>query len=417
MTSPISHDETQRTPVIERTSWGAVGAAVIATFSAVTPGFTVGALTDLVTKDLGINTSILGVALACFFAFTAIGSPFSVKLAELLSPAIQLAISTFTAGLVMFGIGGVSQVGICVLLLIIGGWANSLVQPAVGNILSTVPHRRLSFTSGLIQAALGAGTLPAFLLLRFVAAPYGWRASFRVGGALVLLSTIVVFALARRNRTNVVLCKPDSSKTKKYPVPAGVRPLYFWSLGATFGTVGVTGISSFFIPIATGQGYSTSVAASLALAISGLAALTRIVAGLIADRRPDANIVFVIWMMLVGVVGLLAVSFHVPSLFLVGSFVLVIGLFGWNGLLVAAAVRLLPGSSAKILGWLQIGFFAGATLAPMVFGILMSAMGIRWALVTAAACEIVGALLIILGEKFRRKSQLSVLETSTREVP
>lgn len=62
MTSPISHDETQRIPVIKRTFWGPVAAAVTATFAAVTPGFTVGALTDLIMKDLGINTGILGVA-------------------------------------------------------------------------------------------------------------------------------------------------------------------------------------------------------------------------------------------------------------------------------------------------------------------------------------------------------------------
>ncbi|WP_147512786.1 MFS transporter [Brevibacillus massiliensis] len=164
-----------------------------------------------------------------------------------------------------------------------------------------------------------------------------------------------------------------------------------------------------------GLGYSVSTAASLALAMCGSAALIRIVAGIIADQRPYANIVIVIAMMLLGMVGLIIVSFHVTSLFLAGAFALVVGLFGWNGLLVAAAIRLIPGNSAKILGWIQAGYFTGATLAPMVFGALMSAAGIKWALLTTAACVFVGAILIMYGEMLRRNG-LGVRETSTTEV-
>ncbi|WP_156418670.1 hypothetical protein [Lentibacillus amyloliquefaciens] len=125
-------------------------------------------------------------------------------------------------------------------------------------------------------------------------------------------------------------------------------------------------------------------------------------AGFIADQRPDINVLFVIGMMLLGMLGLVLISFHVPSLFLLGSFVTVIGLFGWNGLLVAAAIRLLSVSPVKILGWLQMGFFMGAALAPMVFGILMSTLGVRWAIIITAVCAVIGALMILYGEILRR---------------
>lgn len=257
----------------ERTSWGPVVAAVIATFATVTPGFAVGAFTDLITRDLGTNTEIIGFAIACFFAFTAAGSPFSVKLAEHLAPASQLALSTFIAGLVMLSMGGVTRVGICVLLLIIGGLANFLVQPAIGNILKIVPQNRVSFVSGLVQGALGAGTFPSFLLLRFVAVPYGWRSAFMVGGAFLSLLAGIVYTLARGHGTSILLDGQDGSKLAKPLAVTGIRTLYLWSLGAAFGTVGVTGISTFFVPLATDQGFSISIAASLALAISGLAAV------------------------------------------------------------------------------------------------------------------------------------------------
>jgi len=89
----------------------------------------------------------------------------------------------------------------------------------------------------------------------------------------------------------------------------------------------------------------------------------------------------------------------------IATFAVVFGLFGWNGLLVAASIRLLPGSAAKTLGWLQVGFFTGATIAPMIFGVLINAVGVRGTLLTAAACAIAGAFAIMLGEIFRRPNQ------------
>ncbi len=388
-----------------RTYWKSVIAAVIATFAAVTPVFTVGALTSSITKSLRINTETLGIALACFFAFTAIGSPFSTRVTQRLTPVLQLTISTFLAGFGLIGLSGISHIGLCILLLIVSGFANSLVQPAVGRILSAVPKYRLSFKSGLVQAALGAGTLPAFLLLQYVAEPYGWRAAFKVGGVIVLLSSIVVFVLVCRSGTKFVTKATDAFCQMKELNRSVTRSLRFWTLGAALGTVGVTGISSFLIPIAIYQGFSISIAASLALTISGLVALNRIVVGLVSDKYPNYNIIQIVGMMLLGTTGLFMISFRVLSLFLAGSFVVVIGLFGWNGLLVATALRLLPISPEKILGWLQVGVFTGATMAPMVFGILMSVVGVQCAILATAVCAVVGAFMIMFGEICRRRKK------------
>lgn len=142
--------------------------------------------------------------------------------------------------------------------------------------------------------------------------------------------------------------------------------------------------------------------AATAAVIAPFAAVTP---GFIADRRPHVNVVLVIGTIFVGTVGLVMMSFRAPSLFLVGTFIVVIGLFGWNGLLVAASIRLLPGSPAKVLGWLQVGFFTGATMAPMVFGVLIRAVGVQGALVTAAVCASAGAIVIMSGEIIRRSDK------------
>jgi hypothetical protein len=286
-------------------------------------------------------------------------------------------------------LGAVSSLLALAALLAVGGTVNSMVQPAVGLILgSAVSPRRLSLASGLIQAALAAPPLSAGLLVRFLAQPYGWRAALSVGGALVALSALAsAFARDRsRSRKDSGISEPPATggENASLATPskaAGGRVLLLWSVGGALGTVGVTATAAFFVSIATRSGFPAATAGLLALCAGALAAIVRVGAGAIADLRPRANLPAVVGMMLSGSGGLAVIavglSMGTPATFLVGAVVLVAGLWGWNGLLIASAVRLLPGSPVRSLGALQVGFFSGATAAPLLFGVLSENMGVR----------------------------------------
>lgn len=397
-----------------QTRWTAVVAAVVATLAAVTPAFTAGALTGPITDDLEVSSASFGLALALFFAATALGSPVSARLAEHLGAAPQFGIATVLAGAVMAGIGAVSSLAALALLLTIGGLANSLVGPAAGLVLgSVVSERRLSLASGLVQAALAAPPLSAGLVVRFLAEPYGWRLAFPVGGALVALSAgacVLARGLApdwRREDSGVtgspVVGPEDAPGTAFKASATGRGVLLLWALGASFGTVGVTATASFLVPIATTGGFPVATAGLLALAAGAIAAIVRVGAGLLADLRPRANLVAVSGMMLAGGAGLAVMALGTPQTFLAGILVVVVGLWGWNGLLVASAVRLLPGSPARSLGVLQVGFFSGATAAPLLFGTLSEAVGVGGALLALAASAAAAALAIAAGELRRRR--------------
>lgn len=381
--------------------------------AAVTPAFAAGALTGPITQELGASAAVFGIALAGFFAFTAMGSPLSARFAERLGAAPQLALAAVLAGAVMVGLGFVSSMPALAALLALGGLANSMVQPAVGRILgSEVSPKRLSLASGLVQAALAAPPLSAGLLVRFLAEPHGWRAALAVGGSLVALSALASGLVSDADRS-----APSEGDT---PRPSaedfGGRVLLLWALGAALGTVGVTATASFFVPIGTSSGLPAATAGLLAVAAGASAVSVRIVAGLFADRHPQANPAAVVGMMLVGSVGLTVLSFGTPAAFLIGALIVVGGLWGWNGLLVASAVRLLPGSPARTLGRLQVGFFSGATAAPLVFGVLSTRLGVGGALLAAAALATTGAGAVAAGEFHRRRAELECAKRSLEDL-
>lgn len=397
----------------EDTRWGAVAAATAATFAAATPAFTAGALSGRITSELGIGAASFGFALALFFAATALGSPISARIAERLGAAVQFATATVLAGTIMARLGTVSSLIALAALLAAGGLANSLVGPAAGLVLgSVVSDRRLFLASGLVQAALAAPPLSAGLLMRFLAEPYGWRAAFSAGGVLVVLSA-TASVLARKQGQIRKGSGPQGSTAYSgeiVPIPekmnAGAKiVLLLWALGAALGTIGVTATASFFVPIASASGFPVATAGLLVLAAGALAALVRIGAGMLADLRPRSNLAAVVGMMLAGGAGLLVMVVGNSGTFLVGIVVVVAGLWGWNGLLVASAVRLLPGGPARSLGVLQVGFFSGATAAPLVFGILSGVVGIGGALVAVAASAVAGAGAVAAGEFYRRSLQ------------
>lgn len=389
----------------QKTRWGAVAATVLATIASVTPAFAVGALVVPITSSLGTNAATFGFCLSGFFAFTAIGSPLSAGLAERIGAARQLAAATAAAGIVMAGCGFVSSVTALAALLAAGGLANSLVQPAAGLILgSKVSPGRLSLASGMMQAALAAPPLTAGLLVRFLAEPYGWRIALTVGGVLIVLSSCSALLVRREEAAHSA--RP-STRDKAVPSndtlsTVGHRILLLWSAGAALGTVGVTATASFFVPIAVGSGVTAAMGGLLALGAGALAAFTRVTVGLLADQRPRNNVIIVICMMLVGSVGLTIMSLTTTETFLIGIPLVVVGLWGWNGLMVASAVRLVPRRPARAVGSLQVGFFLGATAAPLLFGALSLVVGVKGALLVMAASAFVGASVVAVGELYLR---------------
>lgn len=146
------------------TRWGAVAAAVAATAAGATPAFTVGALTGPITATLGISNWTFGLALACFFAATAAGSPFAARPVERLGPAVAMGVAALAAGALMVLLAQPRSVVALGAMLAAAGLTNALVAPATGRVLGAeVAPERLSLSAGMVQASLFVAPLVAGL--------------------------------------------------------------------------------------------------------------------------------------------------------------------------------------------------------------------------------------------------------------
>jgi hypothetical protein len=138
-------------------------------------------------------------------------------------------------------------------------------------------------------------------------------------------------------------------------------------------------------------------------AASALAIVMRVTLGALGDLRPRSNPSIVASMMLMGSLGLIIISWGTPTTFVVGILLVVAGAWTWNGLLVASAIRLLPGTAARATGTLQVGFFSGATTAPLAFSALSTTLGVGNSLMIVAAVSLIGAGVVLVGTLLLRR--------------
>ncbi|MFG3439210.1 hypothetical protein ACGF0J_18355 [Nonomuraea sp. NPDC047897] len=107
-------------------------------------------------------------------------------------------------------------------------------------------------------------------------------------------------------------------------------------------------------------------------------------------------------MMLLGALGLPLIATGTPAGFVAGAVLAFSAGWGWTGLLLATTLRLVPGQAEQAGHTVQVGVYAGATVAPFAFGALSSAAGFTWAALAAAAAGLAGAVSITAGARLAR---------------
>jgi MFS family permease len=268
-------------------------------------------------------------------------------------------------------------------VLVAGGLGNGLVQPAAGLLIAAkAPARRRSLAAGLVGAALGAGTLVPGLLVALVVGPHGWRAAMLVAGVVALVP--VAFApLTRIPRVS----RPAGSRRSG----AGGAVLALWALAAALSAAGNNAVASYFVQLGTHSGMTSALAGNLLSASAVVAIAVRIAAGALTDRAPHRNPTVIAAMMLVGGVGLVLVAIGNPVAFALGALLAFSAGWGWTGLLLATALRLVPDRAENAGYIVQVGVYTGATVAPFTFGAASSAFGFPATTIAAAVAAVAAA--------------------------
>jgi predicted MFS family arabinose efflux permease len=395
MTTAAPRADEQTTVAVAR-PWPAITAAALTATVTVMPGFAVGAMATPIAADLHLSHTELGLAMSSFYAASALSSGLARRLAGRLATPLALAVPALITTVALLVVATAPNGAVLVGALIVAGAGNSLVQPAAARLIAArAPSHRRALASGMVGAALGASSLIPGLLVAFVVGPWGWRTAMLIASATALIPVI----LAPLTR-DVPSPTASGSPFRSTGGLRGVRAtLILWAAAAALSAAGNNAAASYFIQLAHQAGFASGTAGDLLSAAAILAVLVRLAAGVIADRAPRHNIATVAAMMVLGAIGLALIALGSPVSFLLGAILAFTAGWGWTGLLLATALRLVPDRAETAGHTVQVGVFTGATIAPYTFGALTSSLGFDTAALTTSAAALMGAALIVLGAK------------------
>jgi MFS family permease len=261
---------------------------------------------------------------------------------------------------------------------------------------------RLSTAIGIAYSAFGAGTVLFVPLVQYLVGEFDWRATYRVmGGALLLLAPLVVFALPWK----VFAAGQPGPRTEArqksgegWTLAAALRTPVFWGLVQVFFCTAagmfciVVQLVAFFVD----AGFSPLGAATAFGVVGLLSAVSVMGSGLASDRFGYRQTVTASFCGTVSGMLLLLAMTVAPSALLLALFVPVFGLcMGVRGPIVSSvSARYFAGPRvATIYGLIYASNAVGAALGAFAGGLLHDLTGgYRASLATALVLICLAAL-------------------------
>jgi MFS family permease len=382
---------------------GAILLAVAVATAGVVPAFLTGGLAVQIRAELGFGEGALGLAVAVFFATSALASVIFGRLVERVGSSLgmRLAAAVSAASLLAVSALAGSWWGL-VACLMLGGLGNSISHPATHLFLAReVPQSRQGLAFGVKQAAIPMATLLAGLAVPSAATTVGWRWAVAGGAALALCVALLVPRGGEKGIRHV-----KEARARDVPL----APLVLLALGIGLGSAAANPLGAFTVESAVAAGIEVG-AAGLLMALGSAAGVTvRVVVGYLADKLESGRLRIVAGMLGVGTVGFVLVASGVVPLLVFGVVLAFAAGWGWPGLFNFAIVKTNPRAPAAATGITQTGASSGAAAGPLAFGFVVegSSFGTAWLLYGALA--LVSAVTILVGRHMLLRARLTTPE-------
>jgi predicted MFS family arabinose efflux permease len=352
-------------------------------------------------RDLGIDTTSLGLILAGYFGLSSVIAMRGGRFVERVGWRRAVVVTSVVSAISLVAIALLARsVPTLVLGMLIGALANSTSQPA-GNdaIAAGVDRNRQGLAFGVKQAALPISTLIVGMSVGLFDRQWGWRAAFLCGAALALC--LAVTAGLRVLRESAELRRSAAAKPARSKVRHQVtRPLKLLSVGAGFGTAATISLGGFLPIYAVQRGLDAGSAGQLLALGSAIGVVSRVVSGVLADRRTGRHLIVVASMMGCGCLGLLVLALFgdAPAGLILGT-ALAFGLgWSWNGVFHLAVVRYATVPPPVATSAAQTAMNLGAAVGPAGFGALaVVSYTLAWSV--SALCLGVAAVLMICARR------------------
>lgn len=362
--------------------------------SAVMPVFLTGALAVQIRKDLNLSPSLLGTAVATFFAFAALSSYTAGRISHRTNGSRTMKICLIASSLTLFGIGTVARnYYVFLVFLAISGVINGSLQPPVNIFIShVIPKRRQGFAYGVKQAAVPMATLLAGLAVPLVALTIGWRFAYIGASPLgVILFFFVPKSVAPSSQSN--------QNVIPSPQRPSAAPIAMLALAMGLGTGAANSLGAFIVTSLVHSGWNPGMAGLLTVVGSAVGASARIGNGLLADKRRGRHFLFAAWSAVIGAFGYLMLMLGYGWL-VVPAIIISYGAgWGWNGLFIFGVVRNFTKFAGYATGTVQSGAYVGSVLGPLAFGIVVEKASYSAAWAMALCCSLAASGAILIGRR------------------
>ncbi len=330
-------------------------------------------LFPLMSRDLGVSYSALGLVMMLFFACSAVLQPMAGFLVDRVGGRGVLlgGVGLMTLGALLMSLAGGVPLLACGAMVM--GVGNSVFHPADFSILNgRVSKQNLgyAFSAHGVAGQLGFAAAPVFS--DAAAAIYGWHAALLAAagvGALVLLALLanshLLHAEAPPRRSQPLA--QDARVLRSFPVLVCFAFFAIW--GASY-----VGLSSFGIAAMQLQfGLGTTLAASAITAYMLGNAGGMLAGGVVAARAPRHDLVAV-GGLLVAALYVLPIAAGAVSGAALPAMLALTGFFAGvtypsRDLIVRAATP--PGAAGRVYGFVYSGLDVGSLTMPVFYGMLI----------------------------------------------
>jgi len=330
-------------------------------------------LFPLMSRELGVSFSALGVVMMLFFAVSALLQPFAGFVVDRIGGRGVLlgGVGLMTLGAVIMSLAGGAP--LLALGAVVMGVGNSVFHPADFSILNgrvSQPNLGYAFSAHGVAGQLGFAAAP--VCSAAVAALYGWHAALLAAAAV---GAVVLIALL----ANSHLLHAAPPPQRRQPMAQDARVLLSFPVLVCFAFFAIwgasyVGLSSFGIAAMQMQfGLSTALAASAISAYMLGNAGGMLAGGVVAARVPRHDLIAV-GGLLVAALFVLPIAAGAVSGAALPVVLALTGFFAGvtypsRDLIVRAATP--PGAAGRVYGFVYSGLDVGSLSMPVFYGMLI----------------------------------------------
>jgi MFS family permease len=375
------------------------------------PVFLVGALSVQIGQALGTGARPLSVAVAAYSFGAMISAVWLGKMAERFGGLRMMRVSSLLSAVTLLAIAVAARSwAVMAGMMVLAGLAAAAMQPATNLLLARrIPRSKQGLAFGVKQAAVPLAACLGGLAVPGIGLVIGWRWAFVAAG---LLAAAVGVLLPRPRLT---LAAYRASR-KNAAAQGRILPLVVLAVGLGLAVGSAASLTGFLVSAAVDSGASKGTAGLLVALGGASAAASRVLVGVLADRRDPVHLRWVAILLGCGACGYGLLSLfcarHLVALLPLAAFVTFSAGWGWNGQFNLAVIRAHDDYPARATGITQMGGRMGAIVVPLVYGAVAARYSYSTAWLVCGGTAALAAAFMVVGRLLLMRTNASEVNTA-----